>query len=595
MLKIFKYLTRKDWLFAAISLVFIVTQVWLDLKLPDYMSEITRLVQTEGSQLADILTAGGYMLLCAIGSLVATFITGYFVAKIAAGLAKRLREKTFHKTMSFSMEELNGFSTSSLITRSTNDITQIQTFVAMGMQAIVKAPIMAVWAILKIYSKSWQWTATTGVAVIVLLVMLLTIIGLTLPKFNIVQKLTDNLNRVTRENLTGIRVVRAYNAEAYQEAKFEKANTDLTQVNTFTNRMLAVMQPGMQLIMSGLTLAIYWVGVYLIDSAALANKLTLFSDMVVFSSYAMQVIMAFMLLTMTFMLLPRARVSAGRINEVLDTRSKIIDGPVTASELYHQGEVEFRNVSFKYPDAADYVLHDVSFIAKKGETVAFIGSTGSGKSTLINLIPRFYDATEGEVLVDGVNVKDYQQEALRNKLGYVPQRAVLFSGTVSENVSFGDNGKAKADSETIAEAIDIAQAGDFVQQMEGGYDAAIAQGGTNVSGGQKQRLAIARAISRKPEIYVFDDSFSALDYKTDRILRTRLKKEMKGATSLIVAQRIGTIMDADKIVVLDEGEVVGIGTHQELLNSCQVYREIAESQLPEEELGIGIAEPAIVN
>lgn len=586
MLKIFKYLTKRDWTYAAFSLLLIVAQVWLDLKLPDYMSEITLLVQTEGSQMADILSAGGYMLLCAVGSLILTFMVGYFAARIAAGLAKRLREGVFDKTMSFSMEEISGFSTSSLITRSTNDITQIQSFVAMGLQAIVKAPILAVWAILKIAGKSWQWTATTGVAVLVLLLMLTIIITLALPKFNIIQKLTDNLNKVTRENLTGIRVVRAYNAEDYQEKKFEKANEELTSVNLFTNRLMAIQSPGMSLISSGLTLGIYWVGVYLIDAAAMGDKLALFSDMVVFSSYAMQVVMAFMLLTITFMILPRATVSAKRINEVLDTDATIKDGPITGSELYHQGEVEFRNVSFKYPEAKDYVLHNVSFTASKGETVAFIGSTGSGKSTLINLIPRFYDATEGEVLIDGVNVKDFQQTALRNKLGYVPQKAVLFKGTVKSNVSFGDNGKAPATREMVEEAVEIAQASDFVSKMEGTYDAPIAQGGTNISGGQKQRLSIARAVCRKPEIYVFDDSFSALDYKTDRKLRSTLKEKTKGVTTLIVAQRIGTIMDADKIVVLDSGEVAGIGTHDELLSTCQVYHEIAESQMPEEISGV---------
>lgn len=583
MFKIFSYLKKRDWLLVLCSLVFIVFQVWLDLKLPDYMSEITRLVQTEGSEMSDILYNGGMMLLCALGSLAATFIVGYFVAKVAAGLSKRLREMVYNKTMSFSMEEINGFSTASLITRSTNDITQIQTFVAMGLQAMVKAPIMAVWAVCKIAGKGWEWTAVTGGAVVVLILMLGTIVALSMPKFTVIQKLTDNLNRVTRENLTGIRVVRAYHAEAYQEKKFEAANTELTKTNLFTNRLMAIMQPGMTLIMSGLTLAIYWVGVYLIDGAEVADKLTLFSDMVVFSSYAMQVIMAFMLLTMTLIILPRATVSAKRINEVLDTETKIVDGTKTDSELFEQGEVEFRHVSFRYPDAAEAVLHDISFIAHKGETVAFIGSTGSGKSTLINLVPRFYDATEGEVLIDGVNVKDYTQEALRNKLGYVPQRAVMFSGTITSNIAYGDNGRKTTD-DAVYQAAQIAQANEFVEKMDGTYSAAVAQGGTNLSGGQKQRLAIARAIYRRPEIYVFDDSFSALDYKTDRILRSRLKKETGGVTTLIVAQRIGTIMDADKIIVLDEGRIVGQGKHKELLKSCSVYREIAQSQLGEEEL-----------
>lgn len=584
MIKIFKYLERKDWAFMLFSLVFIVFQVWLDLKLPDYMSEITQLVQTEGSEMNDILSAGGSMLLCAFGSLAATFIVGYFVAKIAAGLSMRLREMVYNKTISFSMEEINSFSTASLITRTTNDITQIQMFVAIGLQALVKAPIMAVWAVVKIAGKGWEWTAVTGGAVIILVLMLGTIIGLTMPKFKIIQKLTDNLNRVARENLTGIRVVRAYNAERYQEERFEKANGDLTKTNLFTNRIMAVMQPGMTLIMSGLSLAIYWIGVYLIDGAAMTEKLNLFSNMVVFSSYAMQVIMAFMLLTMTFIILPRAAVSAKRVNEVLDTEERITNGSVTSSELYEQGEVVFHHVGFQYPDAEDYVLHDISFTAHRGETVAFIGSTGSGKSTLINLIPRFYDATEGEVIIDGVNIKNYTQEALHNKLGYVPQKSVMFSGTVSSNVSYGENGKEPADAELIRDSIAIAQAEEFVKKMDGTYDASITQGGTNISGGQKQRLAIARAICRQPEIYVFDDSFSALDYKTDRILRKVLKEKTGGITTLIVAQRIGTIMDADKIIVLDEGRIVGQGTHKALLDTCPVYREIAESQLSKEEI-----------
>lgn len=584
MIKIFKYLKKQDWTFMVFSIVFIVVQVWLDLKLPDYMSEITKMVQTEGSTMNDILGAGGYMLLCALGSLVATFVVGYFVAKIAAGLSMRLRDMVYDKTMSFSMEEINGFSTASLITRSTNDITQIQTFVAMGLQAIVKAPILAVWAIVKISGKSWQWSAVTGGAVVILVIMLGTLITLNIPKFSIIQKLTDNLNRVTRENLTGIRVVRAYNAEEYQQDKFENANNDVTKVNLFTNRLMAIMQPGMTLIMSSLTLGIYWVGAYLINGASLSNRLTLFSDMVVFSSYAMQIIMAFMLLSMAFIILPRATVSAKRINEVLDTRSNIMDGTITHSELYEEGEVEFQHVSFKYPNAEEYILHDISFTAHKGETVAFIGSTGSGKSTLINLIPRFYDVTEGAILIDGIDIKKYTQEALHNKLGYVPQKAVMFSGTVKSNVTYGDNGKEKASQELVQKAVEIAQADDFVNNMEGTYDALISQGGTNISGGQKQRLSIARAVCRRPEIYVFDDSFSALDYKTDRVLRKALKKETGGTTSLIVAQRIGTIMDADTIIVLDKGRIVGQGKHKELLTNCDVYRELAESQLSKEEI-----------
>lgn len=584
MLKIFKYLQKRDWLYTAISLAFIVAQVWLDLKLPDYMSEITKLVQTQGSQMSQILVAGGYMLLCALGSLAATFAVGYFVARIAAGLSMRLREKVYDKTMSFSMEELGRFSTASLITRSTNDITQIQMFVAMGLQAIVKSPILAVWAIAKISSKSWQWTATTGAAVGILLIMLGVIIALTLPKFTKIQQLTDNINRIARENITGIRVIRSYNAEQYQEEKFEKANDELMRTNLFANRVMAIQQPGMRLIMSGLTLAIYWVGVYVINAAMLTDKLTIFSDMVVFSSYAMQVIMAFMMLTMTFIILPRASVSTKRINEVLDTEATITDGTMDGTSLSRSGEVVFRNVSFKYPDSEEYVLCNVNFTANKGETVAFIGATGSGKSTLVNLVQRFYDATEGEVLIDGVNVRDYEQEALHDKIGFVPQRAVLFSGTVASNVAYGEKRHVVPQKYDVVDAAYIAQATEFIEQMEGEYDAKIAQGGTNVSGGQKQRLSIARAIYRRPEIYIFDDSFSALDYKTDRALRTALKKETADATKLIVAQRIGTIMDADRIIVLDEGKIAGQGTHKELLKTCKIYREIAESQLSKEEI-----------
>lgn len=584
MIKIFKYLEKKDWAFVLCSLVFIVTQVWLELKMPDYMSKITVLVQTEGSNMKEILIAGGSMLLCALGSLLSAFIVGYFVAKIAAGLAMRLREMVYNKTMSFSMEEINKFSTSSLINRSTNDITQIQTFVAIGLQALIKAPIMAVWAIVKIAGKGLEWTGATGVAVAVLVVLIGTIIGLVMPKFRKIQSLNDNLNRVARENLTGIRVVRAYNAEKFQEERFEKANNDLTSTNLFANRIMSIMQPGMTLIMSGLSLSIYWIGVYLINGAQMTEKLTLFSNMVVFTSYAVQVIMAFMLLTITFIILPRASVSAKRINEVLDNQENIVDGNRMDGDLLEQGEVEFRHVSFRYPDADQYVLQDINFTAHAGETVAFIGSTGSGKSTLINLIPRFYDATEGEVLIDGINVKDYKQEALRNKLGYVPQKSVMFSGTVASNVTYGENGKAPADQELIEQSISIAQAEEFVLKMKGTYQAPISQGGTNISGGQKQRLAIARAICRRPEIFIFDDSFSALDYKTDRILRKALKQETNKATSLIVAQRIGTIMDADKIIVLDEGKIVGQGSHKELLKTCPVYLEIAQSQLSKEEI-----------
>ena len=581
--EIFKHLKKPEWGGMIVCLIFIVTQVWLDLKLPDYMSEITRLVQTEGSAMGDIWVQGSYMLFCALGSLISAVIVGFFAARIAATLSKRLRESLYTKVESFSMQEINQFSNASLITRSTNDITQVQMVFAMGLQVMIKAPILAVWAILKILGKNFEWSLVTAGAVCVLLVMLSIILIFAVPKFKIIQGLTDNLNLVTRENLTGIRVVRAYNAENYQEEKFENANNILTRTHLFTGRIMAIMGPGMTLIMSGLSLAIYWIGAYLIEAADRMDKIGLFSDMVVFSSYSIQVVMAFMMLTMIFIMLPRATVSAKRIMGVLNTPLSIVDGTKQAP-TDRVGEVEFRNVSFKYPDAEEYVIENISFKASRGETVAFIGSTGSGKSTLINLVPRFYDATEGEVLVDGMNVKDYKQSDLNNKLGYVSQKAVLFAGTVESNIAFGDNGRQMAKLDQVKKAITIAQGRDFVEKMDRTYHSSIAQGGSNVSGGQKQRLAIARAICRDPEIYIFDDSFSALDYKTDRVLRAALRQETKDATHLIVAQRIGTIIHADKIIVLDEGKMVGIGTHQELLKNCEVYRQIAYSQLSKEEL-----------
>ncbi|MBE6054057.1 MAG: ABC transporter ATP-binding protein [Clostridium sartagoforme] len=587
MLKIFKYLKSKDWLLVLISLVFIVVQVWLDLKLPDYMSDITKLVQTPGSEMAEIWKAGGYMLLCALGSLVATIIVGYFISGIAAGLSRTLRSNVFRKVESFSMNEINKFSIPSLITRSTNDITQIQMIIAMGLQVIIKAPITAVWAITKISSKSWQWTTATAVGVISLLLIVGIVFTLALPKFKIIQILTDNLNRVSRENLTGIRVVRAYNAEEYQEKKFEEANNAITKTNLFTGRTMGILMPSIQIIMSGLSLAIYWIGAYLINNASGMDRVSVFSDMIVFSSYAIQVVMAFMMLVIVFIMLPRAQVAANRVNEVLETPLTIKNGSRTSDEKNHAGEVEFRNVNFKYPDAdssTDYVLENISFKANKGETIAFIGSTGSGKSTLINLIPRFYDVTSGEVLVNGVNVKEYDKNYLTNKIGYVSQKTMMFSGTVEENVSYGDNGKQRQGVEAVKRAIEIAQGKDFVEKLDKQYESKVAQGGTNLSGGQKQRLSIARAIHRDPEIYIFDDSFSALDYRTDKVLRSVLNKETNGITKLIVAQRIGTIKEADKIVVLDEGKIVGIGKHKELLKTCEVYKEIAYSQLSKEEL-----------
>ncbi|MCI6561198.1 MAG: ABC transporter ATP-binding protein/permease [Ruminococcus sp.] len=585
MVKIFRNLRKREIGLILLSVIFVAVSVWLDLKLPDYMSEVTMLVKTEGSTMSDVLKAGGKMLLCAFGSLVAAIIVGFFAAQVAAGFSSRLRSRMFSKVGNFSMEEINGFSTASLITRSTNDITQIQNFVAMGLQVMVKAPIMAVWAVCKILGKSWQWTAATGGAVVFLMAVIATVLTFAYPKFKKVQTLTDNLNRVTRENLTGIRVVRAYNAEEYQEKKFSKANDELTDTNIFVFRFMSVMMPSMNIVMNGISLVIYWIGAFLINKAQAMDKITVFSDMVVFSSYAVQVIMSFVMLAMIFIMMPRAAVSAKRINEVLDTVPNIKEGSLSESNPENAGTVEFRNVSFRYPDAADNVLENISFTAKKGETVAFIGSTGSGKSTLVNLIPRFYDATEGEVLVDGVNVREYKSEVLNNKLGYVPQKAVMFSGTVASNVSYGKNPNNPGNiPDEVKNAVEIAQGTEFVEKMPDTYNSQIAQGGTNISGGQKQRLAIARAVYRKPEILIFDDSFSALDYKTDRILRSALKKETSDTTTLIVAQRIGTIKDADKIIVLDEGKMAGMGTHNELLKNCEVYRQIALSQLSKEEL-----------
>lgn len=588
MFKLLKNLGKKEWILALICLVLIVGQVWLELKMPDYMSKITVLVQTEGRQMSEIVQNGAYMLACALGSLLSSIIVGYFISKIAATFSMNTRKKLFTKVEDLAMNEVKKFSTSSLITRTTNDITQIQMFVAMGLQLMVKSPITAVWAITKILNKSWQWSAITAVAVVILLGVIGTLMAIVLPRFKIVQKLIDKINGVTRENLTGIRVVRAFNAEKYQEDKFEDANDKLTKQQLFNQKTFSVLSPVMYLVMYFLTLAIYFVGAYLIKDAGMGDKITLFGDMVVFSSYAMQVIMSFLMLAMIFMMLPRAQVSASRINEVLDTDITVKDGKVNKNTTNEVGTVEFKNVSFKYPDGDEYLLKDISFKANKGETVAFIGSTGSGKSSLVNLIPRFYDATEGEVLVDGLNVKEYTQEFLHDKIGYVSQRAVMFNDSVNNNVSYGDNGKGKINEEKIKEAVEVAQGKDFVEKMDDGYETNISQGGTNLSGGQKQRISIARAIARDPEIYIFDDSFSALDYKTDSVLRKKIKEYTKGeATILIVAQRIGTIMNADKIIVLDEGKIAGMGTHKELLENCEVYKQIALSQLSKEELENG--------
>ncbi len=582
MFKLFKKLGKRELIYALICVVFISVNVYLELKIPDYMSQITVLVQTKGSTMAAILKEGGYMMLCAFGSLIASFVVGYYAAQVAAYFGKIMRKSIFEKVGKFGTEEIKEFSTSSLITRTTNDVTQVQMLIGMGLQAMIKAPIMASWAIVKIAGKNFSWTMATGIGVVILLITIAILMSLVFPKFKIVQKLTDNLNRITRENLTGIRVIRAFNAEDYQQKKFESANEELKNVQLFNQKTLGILSPVMSLISSGLSLSIYFIGAILIEKANMLDKINLFGDMVVFSSYAMQVLMSFMMLIMIFVIYPRASVSAKRILEVLETDEKIKDGTVTEGKEI--GTVEFKNVSFKYPDAEECILENISFKANRGETVAFIGSTGSGKSTLINLIPRFYDATDGEVLVDGVNVKDYKIASLNNKLGYVSQKAVIFRGSVSDNVSYGDNGKKKPSEDKIKEAVEVAQGKDFVEKMSDKYNADLAQSGTNISGGQKQRIAIARAIARDPEIYIFDDSFSALDYKTDFILRKELKKYTKDATNLIVAQRIGTIKDADKILVLDEGKLVGMGTHKELLKNCDIYKEIALSQLSQSEL-----------
>ena len=584
MIKLFKNLRKQEWGLIVLALVFVVAQVWLDLTIPDYMADITRLVQTDGSTMNEILTAGGKMLLCALGSLVSAVLTAICAARIATSFAATIRGKLFSKVQSFSMEEIGHFSTASLITRSTNDVTQIQMLIAMGLQMLVKAPIMAVLAIFKKNDKKWQWTFSTAVAVVVLLLIVGVCLMFVTPKFKKIQSLTDDLNRVTRENLTGLSVVRAYNAEKYQEDKFENANEALTGTNLFAQRTLAFMMPGIQIVMSGLTLAIYWIGAVLINDAGMVDKVQIFSDMMVFSQYAIQVVMSFMMLVMIFMILPRASVAANRIQEVLDTKLTIEDGSGVHGDPDKTGEIVFDKVSFRYPDAEEDVLKDISFTAGKGETVALIGATGCGKSTVINLIPRFYDATEGTVSVDGVNVKDYSQKELRNKIGYVSQKATLFTGTIESNVAYGDNGQKNASETDIKKALDIAQASEFVDSLEDGSKAYVAQGGSNFSGGQKQRMSIARAIARKPEILIFDDSFSALDYKTDRVLREALAKSCKDSTRIIVAQRIGTIRDADRIIVLEDGKIAGMGRHEELMRDCEVYRQIALSQLSKEEL-----------
>lgn len=587
MLRILKHLRWKEWLLVAACVVLIVGQVQLDLALPDYMSEITRLVQTEGSQMSDILLAGGKMLLCALGSMLLTVCTTFFTAQIASRFSARLRGEMYRKVVGFSNEEINRFSTASLITRTTNDISQLQMFFSFGMQSLIKAPIMAFIAVGKISTKSWEWSLLTGGVIAFVCVLLVFIMLYAVPRMKKMQTLTDNLNRITRENLTGLQVVRAYNAENYQEGKFAKANEEMTRNSQQANIAMSVMNPGMNLEMNGLTLGIYWIGAALISAiavtspAAMMERIGLFSDMVVFMQYAMQVIMAFLMLVMIFVMLPRVTVSAGRVNEVLDTKARIVDGKETQGKPGMKGEIEFRDVSFRYPDADGDTIHHISFTAHHGQTVALIGATGCGKSSIINLIPRLYDATSGQVLVDGVDVRDYTQDALRSKIGFVPQKAFLFSGTVSSNVGYGEDNASGA---AIRKAVSIAQAAEFVESPEVGYSGTVAQGGSNFSGGQKQRLSIARAVARDPEILVFDDSFSALDYKTDHALRQALREQTSGTTNIIVAQRIGTIRDADCILVIEDGAIVGKGTHRELMESCKVYQEIAYSQLSKEEL-----------
>lgn len=587
MLRILKHLRWKEWLLVAACVVLIVGQVQLDLALPDYMSEITRLVQTEGSQMSDILLAGGKMLLCALGSMLLTVCTTFFTAQIASRFSARLRGEMYRKVVGFSNEEINRFSTASLITRTTNDISQLQMFFSFGMQSLIKAPIMAFIAVGKISTKSWEWSLLTGGVIAFVCVLLVFIMLYAVPRMKKMQALTDNLNRITRENLTGLQVVRAYNAENYQEGKFAKANEEMTRNSQQANIAMSVMNPGMNLAMNGLTLGIYWIGAALISAiavtspAAMMERIGLFSDMVIFMQYAMQVIMAFLMLVMIFVMLPRVTVSAGRVNEVLDTKARIVDGKETQGKPGMKGEIEFRDVSFRYPDADGDTIHHISFTAHHGQTVALIGATGCGKSSIINLIPRLYDATSGQVLVDGVDVRDYTQDALRSKIGFVPQKAFLFAGTVSSNVGYGED---KASGAAIRKAVSIAQAAEFVESPEVGYSGTVAQGGSNFSGGQKQRLSIARAVARDPEILVFDDSFSALDYKTDHALRQALREQTSGTTNIIVAQRIGTIRDADCILVIEDGAIVGKGTHRELMESCKVYQEIAYSQLSKEEL-----------
>ncbi|MBR3410461.1 MAG: ABC transporter ATP-binding protein [Candidatus Methanomethylophilaceae archaeon] len=581
---ILKYLGKKEWALVVACVVLIAVQVYLDLEIPGYMASITTILTTGGTS-DEVLAEGIPMLACALGSLASSVIVGAMAAYVAVTLAKNLRKKQFDSVQKFSFEEIGRFSIASLITRSTNDVNQIQMVVAMGLQVMVKAPIMAVWAVYKILGSDLRWTWSVAISVVVMLAVILVIMRFVTPKFKKIQSMTDNVNRVTKEGIEGIRVVRAYNAEDFQEDRFKSANKTLTDTHLSVTRALAFLSPAMTSVMNLMSLSIYWVGASVVNEAVGLMRIEEFSSMVVFSAYALQVVGAFMLLTMIFMILPRAQVAARRIEEVIDTEPSIVDGGTKESPAGHEGEIEFRNVGFSYPDTKDYVFSGIDLKVSKGETVAFIGATGSGKSTLINLIPRFYDATEGQVLVDGVDVREYDLDALRRKIGYVPQKAVLMSGTVESNVNYG-NTSDERDMDDVKHAVRIAQGTDFIERMENGYEGRVAENGSNFSGGQKQRLSIARAVCRKPEIYVFDDSFSALDYRTDLKLRTALRKEISDATLIIVAQRIGTIRDADKIVVLDSGKAVGIGTHEELMKTCEVYREIASSQLTAEEAAL---------
>ena len=584
MIKLLKRMRKREALMALLCAVLVVAQVYFDLKLPDYMTRLTTLIKTPGSVTADILSVGGEMLLCTLASAVLAVGCGYLAAKTASGFSFSVRADLFHHVMDAGSEEMQSFSVPSLITRTTNDITQIQMIVAMGLQMLMKAPIMAVWAIIKILGKSWTLSAVTGGFVVAIVVMVLLIMSSCLPRFRQVQKKTDQINRVARENLTGINVVHAFGAEDYQNKKFDGPSRDMMDLQLKNQRLFALLQPAMGLGMNGLALAIYWVGAALVESIArtdMAGRLTMFTNVLVFSTYATYVVMSFMMLEMIFMLLPQAQVSAERINEVLERKANIREGSV--SECKEHGTVEFKNVSFRYPHTSEDELSNISFRVNRGETLAVIGATGSGKTTLVSLIPRFYDATEGEVLVDGVNIRDYTFDALYNKLGYVTQKAVLFAGSIRDNVYFGES-EAPADDEGLAQAVELSQAKEFVDKLPDGTQHHVAQMGRNMSGGQKQRLSIARALARKPEILVFDDSFSALDYRTDAKLREGLSKQLHDTTKIIVAQRISTIRHADKIIVLDRGETVGIGTHEELMRNCDVYREIATSQLSAAEL-----------